>query len=130
MKRLCAIVLISLLTTVVRAGELAGSFKRAADLAEAQDKIDAAIVYQHRELTPYYQQQYSPVFQACLRSVENRDTSPFSFVVAIGKHGEVLRTYVDHETNIYACVRETLQKDKFPQPPFSPYYMHVSMSFQ
>jgi len=51
-------------------------------------------------------------------------------VAAIGKHGEVLRLYIDRETNIYACVRETLQKDKFPQPPFSPYYMHVSMSFQ
>ena len=130
MKRLCAIVLIFLLTTTVRAGELAGSFKQATDLAEAQDKIDAAIIYHHRELTPYYEKKYSPVFQTCLKSTENRDTSSFSFVAAIGKDGHVLRLYVDHETNIYACVRETLQKDKFPQPPFSPYYMHVSMSFQ
>jgi len=130
MKRLCAIVLISLLTTTLEAGELAASFKQAANLAEAQDKIDAAIIYEHRELTPYYQKKYSPVFQACLKSIENRDTSPFSYVAAIGKHGEVLRLYIDRETNIYACVRETLQKDKFPKPPFSPYYMHVSMSFQ
>jgi predicted small secreted protein len=130
MKRLCATVLISILTTTVSASELAGSFKQAADLAEAQDKIDAAIIYEHRELTPYYQKKYSPVYQACLKSVENGDTSAFSFVAAIGKHGEVLRLYVDHETNIYACVRETLHKDKFPQPPFSPYYMHISMSFQ
>jgi hypothetical protein len=130
MKRFCALVLISLLTTAVRAGELAGSFKQAADLAEAQDKIDAAIIYQHRELTPYYQKKYAPVFQACLKSTENRDTSSFSFVAAIGKDGHVLRFYVDHETNIYACVRETLQKDEFPHPPFSPYYMRISMSFQ
>ena len=51
MKRLCAIVL----TTTLEAGELAASFKQAANLAEAQDKIDAAIIYEHRELTPYYQ---------------------------------------------------------------------------
>jgi len=40
-----------------------------------------------------------------------------------------MRLYTDHETNIFACVRQTLQKDEFPNPPFSPYYMHVSMSF-
>ena len=63
MKRLCAIVLISLLTTTVRAGELAGSFKQAADLAEAQDKIDTAIIYQHRELMPYYEKNTLPSFR-------------------------------------------------------------------
>jgi hypothetical protein len=129
MKKLYAIVLICLLTTTARAGDLANSFKQAAALGDAQEKETGARAYK-TELTAYYQQKYSPVFQSCFKSTENRDTSPFSFVAAIGKDGHVLRLYVDHETNIYACVREALHKEEFPRPPFAPYYMHISMSFQ
>jgi hypothetical protein len=129
MKKVYAIVLIFFLTTAGRAGDLATSFEQAAALGDAQEKKPAARAYK-LELTTYYQQRYSPVFQSCLKSTENRDTSQFSFVAAIGKDGHVWRLYVDHETNIYACVREALQKDEFPHPPFFPYYMHVSMSFQ
>jgi hypothetical protein len=49
--------------------------------------------------------------------------------MAIGTDGRVLRLYTDHETNIFACVRQTLQQDEFPLPPTSPCYFHVSMSF-
>lgn len=129
MKRLYTIVFISLLTTSGCAGGLASSFKQAAALEDAQEKEPAAQAYIQRDLTPYYQKKYSPVFQSCLASTDHPDTSPFSFVVAIGKDGHVLRLYIDHETNIFACVRQTLQQDEFPHPPLSPYYMHVSMSF-
>jgi hypothetical protein len=129
-KMLCAIVLISLLTTAGRADELATSFKQAAALGDAQEKERATQAYIHLDLMPYYQKKYSPVYQSCLSSTDHPDTSPFSFVAAIGKDGRVLRLYVDHETKIYACVRQTLQKEEFPRPPLSPYYLHVSMSFQ
>jgi hypothetical protein len=112
-----------------RAGELASSFKQAAALADAQDKEPAAQAYVQRDLKPYYEKKYSPVFQSCLASTDHPDTSPFSFVAAIGKDGRVLRLYIDHETNIFACVRPTLQQDEFPHPPLSPHYLHVSMSF-
>ena len=88
-----------------------------------------SFLYALLDLKPYYEQTYSPVFQSCLKSADHADTSPFSFVAAIGKDGHVLRLYVDRETNIYACVRQTLQQDEFPHPPISPYYFHVSMSF-
>lgn len=130
MKRLYAIVLLCLLTTAGKASDLATSFKQAAALGEAQEKERANQAYIHLDLMPYYQKKYSPVFQSCLTSTDHPDTSPFSFVVAIGKDGRVLRLYVDHETNIYECARQTLQKDEFPHPPVSPYYMHVTMSFQ
>src|ERR1700751_5977091 len=130
MKKLYAIVLISLLATSGRAIELASSFKQAAALGDVQEKERSTQAYIHLDLMPYYQKKYSPVFQSCLTSTDHPDTSPFSFVAAIGKDGHVLRLYVDHETNIYACLRETLQKEEFPRPPLSPYYMHISMSFQ
>lgn len=128
MKKLFAIVAICFLTTTGCANDFATSFEEAAALGDAQETRPAAQTYKP-ELKTYYEQRYSPVFQSCLKSTGNRDTSSFSFVAAIGKHGQVLRLYVDHETNVYACVRETLQKDKFPQPPFAPYYMHISTSF-
>jgi hypothetical protein len=128
MKKLYTIVLISLLATSGSAGELASSFKQAAALGDAQEKEPAARAY-HHDLVPYYQKKYAPVFMSCLASTDHPDTSPFSFVAAIGKDGRILRLYVDHETNIFACARQTLQQDQFPRPPLSPYYLHVSMSF-
>jgi hypothetical protein len=129
MKKLYTTVLIFLLTTSSIAGTLAGSFKEAVALADAEDKDRATRIYSAIDLKDYYQQKYMPVFQSCLKSTEHADTSPFSFVVAIGADGHVLRLYVDHETNIFACVRQTLQKDEFPHPPIAPYYEHVSMNF-
>jgi hypothetical protein len=115
---------------VDQADDLATSFKQAAALGDAQEKERATQAYIHLDLMPYYQKKYSPVFQSCLASTSHADTSPFSFVAAIGKDGRVLRLYVDHETNIYTCARQTLQKEEFPHPPLSPYYLHISMSFQ
>lgn len=128
-KKLCAIALTFLLATAGRASDLANSFRQAYALADAQRNDRGTQAYLHLDLIPYYKQKYSSVFQSCLKSTENRDTSPFTFVVAIGKDGRVLRLYVDHETNIYACARQTLQQDKFPAPPVSPYYMSITMSF-
>jgi hypothetical protein len=129
MKKLYTMVLISLLTTSSIAGTLASSFKEAVALADAEDKDRALRIYSDIDLKDYYQQKYMPVFQSCLKSTDHADTSPFSFVVAIGADGRVLRIYIDHETNIFACVRQTLQKDVFPRPPIAPYYQHVSMNF-
>jgi hypothetical protein len=128
MRKLYAIVLISLLTTAGRADDLATSFKQAAVLGDAQEKEPAARAYK-LELGAYYQQKYSPVFVSCLKSTDHPDTSPFSFVAAIGKDGHVLRLYIDHETNIFACARQALQQEEFPHPPVAPHYFHVSMSF-
>jgi hypothetical protein len=129
MKKLYTLVLISLLTTFSFAGDLASSFKQAAALGDAQEKERTTQAYIHLDLMPYYQQKYSPVFQSCLASTDHPDTSPFSFIVAIGANGRVLRLYTDHETNIFVCARQTFQQDGFPHPPVSPYYMHVSMNF-
>lgn len=119
MKKLHTVVFIFLLATSDRAGDLASSFKQAAALGDAQQKERATQAYLHLDLMPYYQKKYSPVFQSCLASTDHPDTSPFSFVVAIGKDGRVLRLYIDHETNIFACVRQTMQQDEFPHPPLS-----------
>lgn len=104
-------------------------FKRAAALGDAQDNDPAMQEYAQRDLNPYYKRKYGPVFNSCLASTDHPDKSPFSFIAAIGTDGRVVQLYVDHDTNIFACVRKTLEKDQFPHPPVAPYYMHMSMSF-
>jgi hypothetical protein len=129
MRKLYSIIFISLLTTSSIAGDLASSFEQASALALAQDKDPVAQAYRKRDLIPYYQQKYFPIFQLCLKTTEHRDTSSFSLVLALGADGRILRTYTDHETNIFACVRQMLQKDAFLPPPFSPFYMRIKMNF-
>lgn len=129
MKKLYSIVLIFLLTTLSIASDLANSFKEAVALAKTEDKDRATRIYSEIDLRNYYQQKYMPIFQSCLKSTEHPDPATFSFVVAIGTNGRVLRLYSDHETNMLACIRPTLLKDEFPHPPFAPYYMHVTMNF-
>jgi len=129
MKKVYALVFISLLTISSRADELASSFAQACALANAQRQERSEQAYIHLDLVPYYKKKYLPVYQSCLKSTENADTSPVSFVAAIGKDGRVLRLYVDHETNVFACVQRTLQQDEFPHPPVSPHYFYVSMTF-
>lgn len=122
-----AIVLVSLLAASSMAADLAGSYKEAAVAADTQPKDREARIYESIDLNDYYQQKYGPVFESCLRSTH--DMSPFSFVLAIGADGRVLRIYADHETNVFACVRPALQKGEFPHPPFAPYYEEFSMKF-
>jgi hypothetical protein len=129
MRTIFSILFVSLLTASSMAGDLPKSFKEAVALADTEDKDRATRIYAKVDLTDYYQQKYMPVFQSCLKSTENPDTSTFSYVVAIGKDGRVLRLYADHETNMFVCVRPTLLKDEFPHPPVAPYYMHMTMNF-
>jgi hypothetical protein len=128
-KKLHSIALILLFTTSSMARDLASSFKEAVAQANTEDKDRATRIYAEIDLKDYYKQKYTRVFQSCLRSTEQVDTSSFSFVVAIGTDGRALRLYTDHETNMLACVRPTLLKDEFPHPPFAPFYMHVTMNF-
>ena len=67
MKRFHSILFISLLTTFSMAGDLVSSFKQAAELADVQERDPATQTYLKRDLTPYYEHNYSPVFSVLLR---------------------------------------------------------------
>ena len=78
---------------------------------------------------PYFAGNYASVLKSCFSSVKRPDASAFSFVAAISSDGHVIRIYNNRETNIFACLRESLKDEVFPNPPVSPYYLHVDMSF-
>lgn len=61
MKKLNAIVLVSLLTTGSIAGDLASSFKEAV-AKTTEDKDRATRIYSELDLNRYYQQKSTPVF--------------------------------------------------------------------
>ncbi len=108
---------------------MADSFKKAAALGDVQEKAPTTRAYFEHDLLPYYEKTYGPVFQSCFASTNQPDPEAFAFVAAIGGDGRVVRVYTNHETNILACVRKTLEKDAFPKPPVSPYYLHIDMHF-
>jgi hypothetical protein len=129
MKTISVIGLMWLVTIPALGGELAKSLEDATALADAQEQAVATRGYFAQTLLPYYAQKYASVFQSCFATVPQADDGSFSFVAAIGIDGRVIRLYNDHETNIFVCLRETLNKDVFPKPPASPYYLHIDMKF-
>ncbi|MGB6544304.1 MAG: hypothetical protein WA871_16200 [Candidatus Acidiferrales bacterium] len=111
------------------ADNLAPSFKEAAARGEIQEHASSTSNYFANVLMPYYGNKYQSVLQSCFATVPNPDSGPFSFVVAIGLDGKPMRIYRDHDTNIFLCMRGSLEKDVFPKPPVSPYYLHIEMKF-
>jgi hypothetical protein len=120
----------SLLSALVYADALVNSFEEAAERGDAQERAAVTKDYLTKTLIPYYGRKYAPVLQSCFTTVSKPDGSGFAFVAAIGANGRIVRLYRDHETNIFQCMRETLEKDVFPPPPVSPYYMHIEMKFR
>ena len=129
MRILFLVVFICLFSADSVAGDLVTSFREAVVLGDAQEKGHQTRRYFEHDLLPYYEQKYGPVFQSCFASTDHPDTTSFSFVAAIGIDGRVMRLYNDRDTNIFACARRALQREEFPHPPVSPYYLHIEMQF-
>jgi len=129
MSKLRAVVVAMLFTATCWAVDLPDSYDKAAALGDAQEKAPATKAYFSKVLMPYFAGNYASVLKSCFSSVKRPDASAFSFVAAISSDGHVIRIYNNRETNIFACLRESLKDEVFPNPPVSPYYLHVDMSF-
>lgn len=97
--------------------------------ADRQEKAELTSGYFNNTLLPDYAQRYGPVLKSCFATVVKPDSSPFSFVAALDADGRVTRLYRNGDTNISRCLLSTLEKDSFPAPPETPYYLHVDMRF-
>jgi hypothetical protein len=80
-------------------------------------------------LLPEFSQRYRTHFRECTSSVPQPESTPFSFVAAIGADGRVLRLWSDRSTNVYQCVRGRLLFDRFSAPPRAPFYLYIHMRF-
>lgn len=111
------------------AGELVHSFEEAKVIAEQTEAVPAYKDHQYKVLMPYFGEKYSKVLQGCFKSVSGPDDSKFEMVIALSSTGSVDKVYRNHETNIGLCMIDELEKDKFPSPVKSPFYIHIAMSF-
>jgi hypothetical protein len=109
--------------------DLPTSYKEAARLADAQDEKAPVIRTYLDTLSSYYLKKYGPLTGSCLKSSGHFDVTRFEFVAVIGADGKVLRLFSDRETELFSCMRETLEKDEFSRPPITPLYWHVQMTF-
>lgn len=111
------------------AGELVQSFEEAKVIAEQTEAIPSNKEHQYKVLMPYFSERYSKVLHGCFKSVSGPDDSKFEMVIVLGSMGSVDKVYRDRETNIGLCMIDELEKDKFPSPIKSPFYVHIAMSF-
>ena len=118
-----------LLSCNCMANELVQSFEEAKVLAEETESVPSYKDHQNKVLIPYFGDKYSKVLQGCFKSVKAPDDSSFDLIIALGSTGSVDKVYRDRETNIGLCMIRELEKDKFPSPIKSPFYVHISMSF-
>jgi hypothetical protein len=119
-----------MLASFSMAVDLPASFKEAARLADAQnDKSPPIRTYLDDTLNPHFLKKYGPLSGLCLKSSHNFDVTRFEFIAVVGADGKVMRLFSDRETELFSCMRETLEKDEIPRPPVAPFYWHVEMTF-
>jgi len=129
-KPVYSVILTFVLASFSVAVDLPTSFKEAASSADAQnDDARAVRDYLSDSLSPYYKKKYGPLFVSCLKSGNYSDVKRLEFIAVIGADGKVMRLFSDHESDLFSCVRETIEKDEFPRPPIEPFYWRVQMTF-
>lgn len=108
---------------------LASSYVEAQELGRRDESDEATRDYHRNVLLPPFSQRYREHFRECSSSVPQPETTPFSFVAAIGADGKIIRVWSDRSTNVYQCVRGRLLFDQFPPPPHAPFYLYIHMRF-
>ena len=108
---------------------LAASYVEAQELGRRDESADATRDYHRDVLLPEFSQRYRAHFRECTATVPEPESTPFSFVAAIGGDGRVIRLWSDRSTNVYQCVRGKLLFDRFPAPPRAPFYLYIHMRF-
>ena len=108
---------------------LAESYVQAQEFGRRDESDEATRAYHRDVLLPEFSQRYRAYFRECTASEQQPESTPFSFVVAIGDDGRVLRLWSDRSTNVYQCVRGRLLFDRFSAPPRAPFYLYIHMRF-
>jgi len=111
------------------AAGLAGSYVEAQELGRRDESAEATRDYHRTVLLPEFSERYRAHFKECTASVPQPESTPFSFVAAIGADGRVLRLWSDRSTNVFQCVRGRLLFDRFSPPPRAPFYLYIHMRF-
>lgn len=112
-----------------RADGLAESYVQAQEFGRRDESDEATRDYHRNVLLPEFSQRYRAHFRECTATVPQPESTPFSFVAAIGADGKVQRVWSDRSTNVFQCVRGKLLFDRFSPPPRAPFYLYIHMRF-
>jgi len=107
----------------------AETFQAAHDLAKRDMTTPEGEAYEKQQFTPYFGERHAKTLQTCFKEIPDPDSSPFTFVVVLDGSGHPLAVTLSAETNVGACLRTALIKDRFPGPPFRGFHESVDMKF-
>ena len=108
---------------------LADSFVEAQELGRRDEKDPLTLEYHRSVLLPQFSARYRAHLRDCQAALPQPDQTPFSFVAALDREGNVLRLWSDRSPPVYSCVRGRLLFDRFAPPPRAPFYLYIHMRF-
>ena len=115
---------------VALANSSIASFDEAVSIAEKLEENETYKKHMYSDILPYFSHRYSTVIQSCFKSVESPDDSKFNIVLELNEVGKITKVFRNRETNTGICIINELEKDKFPAPLVSPFYINIAMSFK
>jgi hypothetical protein len=108
---------------------LADSYVEAQELGRRDEQDPLTLEYHRSVLLPQFTARYRAHLRDCQAALPQPDQTPFSFVAALDREGNVLRLWSDRSPPVYSCVRGRLLFDRFAPPPRAPFYLYVHMRF-
>lgn len=123
------LVLCALWMPIAGAAQPASSYVEAQELGRRDESDPATLDYHRNVLLPEFGTRYRTLLRECQAGLPEPDTTPFSFVVAIGADGRVLRLWSDRSPPVYSCLRGRLMFERFPAPPRAPFHLYMHMRF-
>jgi hypothetical protein len=109
--------------------QLAGSYVEAQELGRRDESDPQTVEYHRNVLLPEFGTRYRKWLKECQAALPEPDKTPYSFVVAIGEHGNVQRLWSDRAAPVFSCLRGHLLFERFTPPPRAPFYLYIHVRF-
>jgi hypothetical protein len=108
---------------------LADSYLEAQELGRRDESDPQTLGYHRDVLLPEFGTRYRHWLRECQAKLSEPDSTPYSFVAAIGADGSVLRLWSDRSAPVFACLRGHLLFERFSPPPRAPFYLYIHVRF-
>jgi hypothetical protein len=104
----------------------ARTFEAARKAARANAKTAAGKQYQPSFARAFSESQARELGR-CVEAQATPDLSPFEALVEIGSTGGVEEVFVRPASNVALCLRDSIQKARFPRPPRGHYWTSTTL---
>ncbi|MGH6609699.1 MAG: hypothetical protein ACRECQ_05560 [Burkholderiaceae bacterium] len=129
MKRIWLPLILAGATAAVAQSQLAESYVEAQELGRRDEKDPQTVDYHRNQLLPQFSARYRAHLRDCQSALPQPDQTPFSFVTALDREGNVQKLWSDRSPPVYSCVRGKLLFERFAPPPRAPFYLYIHQRF-